>query len=174
MKIYSRLIKAKTKPQKELIIGRIIFEYVQFQLDMTYIEYFDLSRRDITSNPFSDFDYFDEVQGPFKKAENTIYWLGYAGSEDVKILNPKWVEEGTIFKDGDLLFPTEWQEKTKGTCASMRIQLNEEITNNIKEYTKHSGYHPDDLIESIGRGFDTSENSEVVRSHCWSNRRDFR
>ena len=40
----------------------------------------------------------------------------------------------------------------------MRLELNEEIQNNIKEYAKHSGYHPDALIESIRSGFDTSEN----------------
>ena len=62
-------------------------------------------------------------------------------------MNPKWVEEGTILKDGNLLFPTEYQDKTKGTCANMILQLSEEIKNNIKEYAKHSGYHPDALIE---------------------------
>ena len=40
----------------------------------------------------------------------------------------------------------------------MRHELNEEIQNNIKEYAKHSWYHLDALIESIRRGFDTSEN----------------
>ena len=63
---YTRPIKPKTKHHKDLIIGRITFEDVQFQLDMTHIEYVYLSRRDIASNPVSDFDYFDEVQGPFK------------------------------------------------------------------------------------------------------------
>ena len=48
-------------------MGRIAFEDVKFQLYMTHIEYVDLSRRDIASNPVSDFDYFDEVQGPYKK-----------------------------------------------------------------------------------------------------------
>ena len=33
--------------------------------------------------------------------------------DDVKILNPKWVEEGTILKYGDILFPTEWKDKKK-------------------------------------------------------------
>ena len=106
-----------------MIIGRIAFEDVQFQLDMTHIEYVDLSRRDIVSNPVSNFDYFEEVQGQYKQAENTIYWLGYAGTNDVKIFNPKWVEEGTILKDGDLLFPTEWQDKAKQYCANMKLDI---------------------------------------------------
>ena len=100
-------IKSKTKQHKALIMGRIEFEDVQFQLDMTYIKCVNLSLRLLESNTVSDFDYFEEVKGKYKQSENTIYWLGYAGTNDVKILNPRWVEEEKILKDSDVLFPTE-------------------------------------------------------------------
>ena len=38
----------------------------------------------------------------------------------------------------------------------MKHEIDENIKNNIKEYSKHSGYHPDTSFESIRRGFDTS------------------
>ena len=40
----------------------------------------------------------------------------------------------------------------------MKVPLSDEIKSNIKEYVKHSGYHPDSLISLIRRGFDSTEN----------------
>ena len=39
----------------------------------------------------------------------------------------------------------------------MKVPLSDEIKSNIKEYVKHSGYHPDSLISFPRRGFDSTE-----------------
>ena len=40
----------------------------------------------------------------------------------------------------------------------MKFPLSDEIKINIKEYVKHSVYHPDSLISLIRLGFDSTEN----------------
>ena len=61
-------------------------------------------------NPVSGFDYFNKVQENYEQSQKTIYWLRYAGKDDVKFLNPKWVKEVTIIKDGDLFDKTKQEE----------------------------------------------------------------
>ena len=92
-----------------MITGRVAFEDAQFQLDMTDIEFFDLSKRDLKTNKVSHFDCKCFFYNNFKVENDTVYWLGYAGNKNIKMLDPEWIENGTIRKDYDLLFPITWR-----------------------------------------------------------------
>lgn len=109
-------------------------------------------------NKVAHFDCKHDFYNNYKVEDNTVYWLGYAGNGNIKMLNPEWIEKFTITKDGDLLFSRTWQNNTTRTCPNIKFRLSEEIKNNIQEYVKYSGYHPDSLIAFLRSGFDSTEN----------------
>ena len=67
-----KLEKDKTQQHKYLIIERIAFEDAQFQLEITDIQYVNLSCRVIASDALPQFDCKNDLENNYKLDENTV------------------------------------------------------------------------------------------------------
>ena len=111
-----------TKEEVKMEKAKLTFKDVEFQLQMTHIEFVDLISRPTTRLV----PQFDLINHKDLKHANK-YWIGYAGKK-AKILLPEFVTDAIITEECQIpIFPKKWIENVLKHSRNEKLILANQI-----------------------------------------------
>ena len=137
--------------------AKLTFKDVEFQLNMTHIEFVDL----ISRPPDKPAPKFDLMNHTALKGKSE-YWIGYADKK-AKILLPEFLTDAIITEDCQTkIFSEAWVDNVKKNLKNTKLVLSHQIRGNIEQFARDSCYHPDDQIVEVRYQF-----SSRLNKHVW-------